>query len=166
MEVVAGVDADGGGGVGDQQAATQLRNFLWLGKAKTGVKNFGYNTDCLGDLGVLGLTSTDVDQISGKTNYVDYNELSARMQNAFNPNADMTAVGRNGQYVIVYNQANFAQSSYSEMLGTVLHEIAHLADPKKSDQDLQKALGLTQNADDTTNISKKLAGDCYKNAQP
>lgn len=61
--------------------------------------------------------------------------------------------------------ANFWQTTYSEALGTMLHELVHMGHWGYSDTDIQKRLGLTQNADDTTNISIKLAADCFSGAK-
>jgi hypothetical protein len=47
------------------------------------------------------------------------------------------------------------------MLGTLVHEYAHFANPSAGDNGLLKDFGLEQTPD-TTTISKKLANDCFK----
>jgi hypothetical protein len=81
----------------------------------------------------------------------------------FNKNADLTA--DNPSHAIVFNMANFWQTSYSEIMGSMLHELVHLGHWGYSDTDIQGRLGLTKNADDTTNISIKLAADCFPGAK-
>ena len=58
--------------------------------------------------------------------------------------------------------------SYSDMLGTLLHELIHLSNAENytlGDAVMQGRLGLTEDATDTTNISKKLAKDCFSGAK-
>jgi hypothetical protein len=64
---------------------------------------------------------------------------------------------------IGYNSYNWWQTSFSDMLGTLVHEYAHLQNsgPAGTDAAIQNALVITQNANDTSNISKKFGKDCF-----
>jgi len=61
---------------------------------------------------------------------------------------------------IYYNSSNFWQNTFGDVLGTLVHEYAHVNNMDATDQSFQKALGLPQ-SNDTRNISKKLAQDCF-----
>jgi hypothetical protein len=75
--------------------------------------------------------------------------------------ADFIALPGTNFNVIVYNPANFWQYTLSDMLGTLPHEYIHLGDPGVLDTAIQQTLGLTQNTNDTSNISVKLTDDCF-----
>lgn len=66
-------------------------------------------------------------------------------------------------HVIIYNIAYMWQTEFKYMVGTVLHELVHVAHYGARDNNLQKALGIPQDASNTANISVKLANDCFAN---
>jgi len=64
---------------------------------------------------------------------------------------------------IAYNDLYFWQTSFSDLLGTLVHECGHFVVrsqyPNGSDSAIENALG--GNAKDTTAVDKKLAKDCF-----
>jgi len=159
----------GGPPVSDQD---RLRDLLWMQRGFKSLTNFSIpNIQCATDLAAFGLTAADIDQVASNTKPVNYSSLAPSLQENFDPGADFTAVmnQQNGATFIVYNQNNFWQGSYSEMLGTLLHELIHLSSAANydlSDTQIQTLLLLTPNAGNTSNISDKLAQDCFSNAKP
>jgi RHS repeat-associated protein len=149
------------------------RDLLWMRQGWPSLKSFSTsaNSPCGKDLSVFGITSSTVDNVAGNTQLVNYSSLAPGLQGNFDPGADFTAVmnANTGATFVVYNQSNFWEATYSQMLGTLLHEIIHLSSQANyalSDTQIQKMLGLTQNASNTSNISMKLAADCFPNATP
>ena len=95
---------------------------------------------------------------------MDYSSLPRDGKRQFDAGADFAAVRLKTTFIVV-NSANFWQSSYSEMLGSLLHEMIHLSNDNNYslfDTDIQRLLILDQNAKNTTNISRKLATDCFQ----
>jgi len=143
-------------------ARERLRDLIWMQQGWQKLKTFSTDSkDCLTDLGKFGLDPSGVATWANMTSLQNYAGLSASAQSRFNPNADFTTVQLTTSF-IVYNQANFWQGSSADMLGTLLHEIIHLqTGPDVTDTQVQNRLGLTQNRSDSTNISKRLATDCF-----
>jgi hypothetical protein len=125
---------------------------------------------CAKDLSALDLSASKIRSLAGDnrskggTDLVDIRAfVNPTVRAQFNRNADMTADVE--AHAIVFNMANFWQTTYSEALGSMLHELVHMGHWGYSDTDIQGRLGLTKNADDTTNISIKLAADCFPGAK-
>jgi hypothetical protein len=154
---------DRGGKPVSQQGRT--RDLLWLGKGLNQMKTFSGSANCQKDLDKFGLTSAKVDSLASNTTLQDYNLLPADAQDRFDPGADMTAVSLRSNF-IVYNQDNFWQSTYSQILGSVLHEMIHLSNMSLTDKQIGNLLGATVTDTDTSQISITLANDCFPNAQP
>jgi len=90
--------------------------------------------------------------------------LGAVAKGQIDPGADFTALPGDNANVIVWNMANFWQYTFSEMAGTLLHEYIHLGAPDLSDTEIQQKLGLDVDDKDHSNISEKLANDCFGGA--
>jgi RHS repeat-associated protein len=161
-----------GPGSGDQQTgqggppapkATFRQQVQWMSAGWKSLATFKTTSkDCLGDLSAFGLTPDDVDKVAANDHLV--NGLSipsvvARM----GPGVDFVAVFETS--TIYYDGLYFWQQTNSDMLGTLLHEIIHnsnQANAKLTDSQLQQKLGVKVDPGDTTDISKKLAMDCFK----
>lgn len=142
----------GGGTI--TQALTQLKSF------KPNLKQ------CMTDLKVLGLAASTIQNLASTVKLVNANAnqaLLARM-----PGADFSPVMGAPTPTLAYNSDNFWQQSFGDLLGTLVHEFAHLNNPGPSGEDaaMQKALVIKQDPSNTTNISMKLAADCFPNAKP
>jgi hypothetical protein len=72
------------------------------------------------------------------------------------------AVWPNAQNVptIFYDPNWFWQTSFAQVLGTLLHEYAHVV-TGANDATIAKDLGVTITSTDDSNISRKLATDCF-----
>jgi hypothetical protein len=51
------------------------------------------------------------------------------------------------------------------MLGTLLHELVHIAHYGYTDDEMQQRLKITRDPEHTANISKTLAEHCFKDAK-
>jgi len=161
-----GTTDQGGAPASPRQRQTDV---IWLGTGLKSLKTFSNPSQpCASDLKALGLTVSSVDSIAASIHLVNLFSLPTGNpgQGNFDSNADLTAAQGPGGNFVVYNSNNFWQTTYSQILGSLLHEIAHLNNMSLSDTQLQSALSLTPNATDTTNISNKLATDCFPNAKP
>lgn len=61
---------------------------------------------------------------------------------------------------VAFNSLYFWQTSFGDMLGTLVHEYGHFANPSAGDSGLRFDLGISKSPDSTT-ISKKLTKDCF-----
>jgi RHS repeat-associated protein len=149
----------------------RMRDLKWMSASWQQLKTFSggaANSPCENDLKTLAVTDSIVDKIGGGgtgTTLADIRSLAPADRSQINPGADFVAVPSANE--IVYNIGQFWQTSYSEMLGTLLHEIVHLAQPVLTDTQMQTALGRAGAVDptNTSNISTTLANDCFKGAQ-
>jgi RHS repeat-associated protein len=148
-------------------SSDQTRDLLWLGKGLKAMASFSNPTPtCQKDLTLLGLTAGQVDSIAAGTRLVNINSLTPTQQNQFDPGADLTAAALKNNF-IVYNQANFWETTYSVILGALLHEIVHLSNYNKwTDPAIASALSVTITSTDTSPITNKLAKDCFPGATP
>jgi RHS repeat-associated protein len=138
-------------------------DLIWMRLGQGLLQNWtATGENCLKDLGAFGLTSQDINQQAGSTTLVDYRGLSPAMRNALRPGADFTAVP--GANSIIYNIANFWQFTFAEMEATLVHEYIHMLRPDLSDIQIQSMLALEQDDSDHSNISIKLANDCFGGA--
>jgi len=149
--------------------ATHVHDAKWAVLANQQLQSFNpvKNSPCAKDLSALDVSASKFrslpgnDRGKGGTDLVDLRAIvSPVVRRFFNQNADFTA--DDPSHAIVFNMANFWQTNYSEMLGTMLHELVHLAHWDATDTHIQHELKIAENADDTTNISEKLAQDCFQ----
>jgi RHS repeat-associated protein len=147
--------------------AGRLRDYIWLNQDWAALKNFTTtNQNCLDDLSKFGLTPPGVQNAARRTTLVDLSSLPQDAQSQFDPGPDFTARlnARTGFRAIVYNRTEYWQSTSSEMADTLLHEILHLSSVGNfnlKDAQIANRLGVTITAADDSNISKKLANDCF-----
>ena len=153
--------------------AQRVQDAKWLISAKEQLQQFNppKGSSCAKDISALDLDPGKIRSLAGDTRSkggTDLVDIRAIVNPAtralFNRNADATADVE--AHAIVFNMANFWQTSYSEIMGTMLHELIHMAHWGYADTEIQRRLGLVKNADDTTNISTKLASDCFQGVKP
>ena len=122
---------------------------------------------CAADMNAVHLSSAEVDSLAANVNFVSSITATPAEQARISGGADLATDSSINTifYVVPYLQ----KFNFSAALGTMLHEIIHLsgfgASDANADLALQAALGLKQNLQDTSNISKKLAKDCFKGAK-
>jgi hypothetical protein len=118
-------------------------------------------------MNAVHLSSAEVDSLAANVNFVSSITATPAEQARISGGADLATDSSINTifYVVPYLQ----KFNFSAALGTMLHEIIHLsgfgASDANADLALQAALGLKQNLQDTSNISKKLAKDCFKGAK-
>ena len=121
-------------------------------------------------LSKFGLTPQSVQMAASSSRLANINQFPQNVQPQFNPGADFTAVRntKTGFTVVVFNQSNFWQATSSQMAGTLLHEILHISSNGNyalTDQQIANMLGVKITKADDSNISKKLATDCFPTGQ-
>jgi hypothetical protein len=125
------------------------------------------NINCIKDLMAVGLTSSQIQLDANTVSMVNALAKPGALR-AMEPNADFAIVETEMVPTIAYNSNNFWQTSFGDLLGTLVHEYAHLANPGSSsgtDQGLIGALGIT-GATNSSAISQKLGKDCFSGAKP
>ena len=111
-----------------------------LPKAQTQLKSFNpTDADCLKDLKALGVSAADIRRVAGEAKLVDIRAVPASIRDQLRSGAAFTATEK-GQ-IVIYNAANFWQTDYDYVLGTLLHEFIHFAKNYEDDQ-MQEKLGL------------------------
>lgn len=149
------------GGGGEQFGGGTLTGAIKQLKAfKTDLKN------CLADLNAVGLTPKIIQDDASSVRMVNAltkPAILARMDSK----ADFSVVDGAPTPTLAFNPANYWQTSFGDLLGTLVHEYAHLTNPGPSgtDQALIKALGIV-GATNTNDISKKFGKDCFPGAKP
>jgi RHS repeat-associated protein len=141
---------------------TSAEQGAWMGQGFAKLKTFTTTAkDCLSDLSTVGLKPEDIAATATKDRLVNIYNVPPQARKNFDAGADFTAVSDFN--AIYYNASAFWQQNSSEMQGTLLHELIHMANPSLSDTDIQiDLLGKSGVSDDTRNISRKLAADCFK----
>ena len=153
-------------GVGGKPVSDKdrLRDTIWMQQDFRALKAFNPKAGpCQTDLSRFNLSGSQIHSIASSTKLVDVSSLPAGCQQQFDPGMDMTAVANSntGATFIVYNANNFWQAASSQMSGTLLHEIIHLASSSFNDQTIASKLGVTITSTNTSAISLKLAKDCF-----
>ncbi len=118
------------------------------------------SSDCLKDLKAAGLTAAEIDNYASTVRMVNaltHPAVAAGMP----PRIDFSPLEGAPVPSLAYNPLYYWQTSFAQLLGTLVHEYVHLQNPKQLDTQLQAALGLTVNSRDTSNISRKFATDCF-----
>jgi RHS repeat-associated protein len=148
----------------------RTRDAIWAISGWTSLKTFSSNSkDCLGDLQRFGLTSQSVQDAASTTKLVNVSTLPQAYQGKFDPGADFTAIRNTTSSgdvykFVVFNQSQFWQTTSSQVLGTLLHEIIHVSSAQNfslTDQQIADKLGVRITANDDSAISLKLASDCF-----
>jgi RHS repeat-associated protein len=136
----------------------------WLPNAVNNLKSFSTSSSkCAKDLKAVGLTPDSVQNYANTVKMV--NALTSGYISGWPSGIDMVADTTVPTPTIAYNSYYFWQTSFGQMLGTVVHEYAHFANPTLGDGGIQAALGLTVNSGSSTNISMKFARDCFNGAK-
>jgi hypothetical protein len=125
------------------------------------------NSTCKADLSALGLT----DSLHTLASQAVLKDAFQHFPMAYWPlGVDMHT--ETDRKTILYNTDNRQkfQRTFADVEGTIAHELAHMQNPQpdgagQTEVPLQKALGIDQHEDDSTNISIKLANDCFKSAK-
>lgn len=137
----------------------------WLPKGIATLKTFSTDsTDCLKDLKALGLTADKIQNYAKNLKTTNALTNHFYLSNWPSGGVDFVADTKAQPPTLAYNSFNFWQTSFGDMLGTLVHEYAHFENPSAGDSGLQKALGVPVQKD-TTDISKKLAKDCFRGAK-
>lgn len=155
-----GPPCGGGGGPNIFGGGTLTQGINYL-------KSFATKSDdCITDLKAIGLTQASVNNFAATVKMV--NALQNPTLRDRMGGADFAPIPNAPVPTIAYNSLNYWQTSFGDLLGTLTHEYAHLANPGPSGEDtaLQSALGIKVNKDDTRNISTKLGKDCFNGVQP
>lgn len=123
---------------------------------------------CNKDLAAVGLTSDGVDALAKSAQFVSYTTAGGSLNSYVGTGTDLVA--DSSKSTIYYFDADLTNDSFSILLGDMLHELIHLSGfggPPGPGQDtaLQDALHLKLDPNDTHNITKKLAKDCFKGAK-
>jgi hypothetical protein len=153
-----------GNDVGGKPASPQdrTRDTIWMGQGLNALKSFTTNSSpCAHDLSLFGLTSTGVQGIAQSIHLTNLAALSPGAQATFDLGADFTAKQNNNLNFLIYNQNEFWQSTLSQMMGTLLHEVIHFANFSLSDSQIAKTLGVVITPQNDSAISLKLATDCF-----
>ncbi len=147
---------------GTQDVGTLLS---WIAPGLTYLKNWKpHSKPCRHDLKQLGLTAAKVNGLAGSTQFKNAWSSPAVIQNwdtlTGNTNADFAVFPKTDPHTVFYNSERMSwESSFSDILGAETHELAHINDPSKTDEDLESALGV---GEPSNNISKQLAKHCFK----
>jgi RHS repeat-associated protein len=153
-------------GAGGGRGRTKKIPASWVPKGANFLKTFSTSSSaCQSDLAALGLKATDVQNCASNTLMI--NALTqAGVMASWPTGADFLVkvpLGSNTP-AIYYDALNFWQTSFAQLLGTLLHEYAHVENMNATDASLQQALGLPVSKD-TANISAKLATDCFSGVE-
>ena len=149
-------NTDGGGGGGG--AGTVPLDYLQ--KGVNYLKTFSTKSpDCLKDLAAVGLNQAKIRSDAATIKMV--NALASGYQYHWPSGADFYADTKAPTPTIAYNSLYYWQTSYGQILGTLVHEYAHFAQPTVGDAGLQHELGIAFQPNDTNNISQKFADDCF-----
>jgi RHS repeat-associated protein len=144
----------------------------WVGWAKQSLVSLqtftAENSTCKADLSALGLTDS-LHTLASQAVLKDAFQAHFPMA-SWPSGVDMKS--ETDRKVILYNSDNRQkfQLTFADVEGTIAHELAHMQNPQPDAQGntevpLQKALGIDQHENDSTNISIKLANDCFKSAK-
>lgn len=121
----------------------------WIKPAKAALQSFndGVTAACHQDMSRLDVGASKIQSLAGDvranggSRFVDIRATVPAFQAKVDPGADMTRIPE--YHLVVYNMANFWQLQYKYVLGTVLHELVHMAQYDATDSDLQKQLQIT-----------------------
>jgi hypothetical protein len=152
-----GSSPGGGGAVGPPKIPLS-----YLPKATKFLQKFSTSSSaCQKDLAALGLTPSDVQNCASNTPMVNV-LTSPGVLAQWPTGVDFAVEYPTGSNIptIYYDSFNFWQTSFAQLLGTLLHEYAHVENMNATDASFQQDLGLPVSKD-TTNISQKLATDCF-----
>ena len=117
--------------------------------------------DCLTDLKNLGLSVASVQSFAGQVRMVNIMTNRDYFNNwPYGESIDMATDSKAKTPTIAFDSFNKWQKTFGEVLGSLVHEYAHLQNPSSGDTGLQTSLGLPTSSN-TTNISLKLAKDCF-----
>jgi hypothetical protein len=109
----------------------------------------------------LGLTVSEVQNCAANTPMVNVLTMPGGLPNNWPTGVDFSAEYPTGSSTptIYYDPVNFWQTSFAQLLGTLVHEYAHVMNMSASDQDLLNDLSIKSN--NPSDISRKLAADCF-----
>ena len=137
----------------------------WMFAGRNALESFTTDSEpCQEDLTALGLTTGDVQRLAKAVKLVNIRSVPPSTKAGLQTGGDFYA-STDGSNTVIYDMGNAWQNAYGETLGTLVHEFAHLNDPKSEDTDFQKALGLDTDPKNHSNIGMKLADDCFKGAK-
>jgi RHS repeat-associated protein len=150
-------------GAGGGRGRTKKIPASCVPKGANFLKTFSTSSSaCQQDLTALGLTATDVQNCASNTpmvNVLTSNNMT--LIGGWGKGVDFTVFpDLQGTQTIFYNPIWFWQTSFSQLLGTLLHEYAHVV-TGANDATIAKELGVTITSTDDSNISAKLATDCF-----
>jgi hypothetical protein len=115
---------------------------------------------CLKDLAAVGLTTAGVQALASSANLVEATSNLLNVMSAMH--IDFEVDGN----TIFYDPYVFWQSSFNQLLGTLLHEVIHTEgiNDKTLAADLGVTLPLDANGNplSTEGISQKLTADCFR----
>ena len=129
--------------------------------------------NCLTDLGDIGMSQKQVQQYAANASVTFVNALNNPAALATITNYESITGGQVDFMISTTSPTNTVwvdpnslwQTTPALLAGTLVHEFAHLANPTLSDSAMQLALfgkaGVDPN--NTSNISTKLASDCFGN---
>jgi hypothetical protein len=132
----------------------------WLPKALKRPKKFKTKAGgkCATDLGDIGLSAASVQSLAGTVQLLNAatNPKVYSIMQSGSSDFGVNEVVFPG--VIFYDQNFFWQSSMGLLMGTLIHEMSHVANNSDFDDQLHLGLFVTPA---TANISKKIAADCF-----
>jgi RHS repeat-associated protein len=128
------------------------------------LQNFSTSSSaCQKDLAALGLTPSGVQNCASNTpmvNVLTSNNIT--LIGGWKPYVDFAVwPDLQGTQTIFYNPNWFWQTSFSQLLGTLVHEYAHVVNPNLTDAAIAAALNVKITPTDDSSIALKLATDCF-----
>jgi RHS repeat-associated protein len=149
-----------------QQKREQVK--AWIGPGQEKLQKFTtQSADCILTLGLIGLKVSDVAQWAKDAEFKNVNIYHPTLAKEMADSGTDFTIDVNSTNGVWYQSDAFWQQDFNMLLGTMVHEFAHLNDRTLTDKDLQTNLApLGVRVDkDTTNISRRIAKDCFRDVK-